>query len=104
MEIKEQAEARAALLAYKELVESKGWKRLTEIANAQKFIREQDIFLKPLKSHDETLEQEYKKGELSGIALFLNIPEIEIKKFTELLNRQEKENATSDKQEPESGE
>lgn len=96
MEIKEQAAARAALSDYKELVETKGWKRLVEIAKAQRFNREQSIILTPLQSMDEAFGQEYKKGEISGIALFMNIPGIEVKKFGEMLNAEENKDADSD--------
>jgi len=49
-----------------------------EIANAQMETRKQSVFLTPLKSLDETLAQEYQKGEIAGIHLFMNLAEVRI--------------------------
>ena len=60
------------------LREHSGYKYLMEIAAAQIETRRQAVFLKPLKSMDETLEQEYLKGELSGITLFSQMVDIRV--------------------------
>ena len=64
------------------LREHDGYKYLIEIAQAQIETRRQAVFLKPLKSMDEILEQEYLKGELSGITLFSQMVDIRVEELT----------------------
>lgn len=66
-----------------QLKEQKGFRYLMEIAQAQIDSRQQQIFLTPLKSLDETLGQEFLKGELSGITLFKRFVDIRIEALTE---------------------
>jgi hypothetical protein len=68
------------------------------VANAQVESRQQTIILNPLKSMDETLEQEYKKGEVAGIMLFKELIDIQIKALQdeiESLLAEEEENGNA---------
>lgn len=49
------------------LISHPGWKYLQDVLAAQVETRDQQIRRTPLKSMDEALEQEYKKGEAAGI-------------------------------------
>lgn len=60
------------------LVDSRGWKRLMQIAQAQIETRRNNYEAKPLKAIDETLEQEFLKGEVTGIRTFCQLPTDEI--------------------------
>ena len=60
----------------KSLQEHRGYLYFMEIAKAQRVIRTSTVLLNPLKTMDEVLEQEYKKGEIAGITLFENLVEI----------------------------
>jgi hypothetical protein len=78
------------------LLKSPGFMTLMNIATSQVEARKQSIFLNPLKSMDEVLEQEYKKGEISGISLFKEMVNIQIKSLEDeietLLKNQENSN------------
>ena len=54
------------------LISSPGWKTLKAIGMTQASIRENQVLLKPTVN---PLEQEYQKGEIQGIKLFLQYPE-----------------------------
>lgn len=75
------------------LVESRGWKRLQKITAAQIETRRNGYEAKPLKSLDETLEQEFLKGEVVGIRTFIQLPYDEIEdlqtQIAELLKENE---------------
>lgn len=73
------------------LKEHAGYQYLMAIAERQRETRHQAIFLKPLKSLDETLEQEYLKGELSGITLFMRMVDIRIDDLTNDITQRLKE-------------
>ena len=62
------------LRAMEELVESDGWQYLVQIAKNQTAAREGTLRA-PLESQDGVFLQEFVKGELSGIATFLALPE-----------------------------
>lgn len=87
-----------ALQDFKELKETKGWKRFLEIAKAQQEVRKHAVILVPLEHLDEALSQEFMKGEYAGIGLLLAIPETEISKYAELIkaNEVDKENEDED--------
>ena len=54
-----------------QLVETEGWKLLEAAAKVQSTSRQNEIMLKPT---ENPLLQEYCKGEVQGIALFLRLP------------------------------
>ena len=60
------------------LVKSPGWARQAELVDMQVDLRKNQIVSEPCKSLDDTLAQEYMKGEVSGMALFARMPFIEI--------------------------
>jgi len=70
-----------------------------QIAEAQVKTRQDEIILKPLKTQDEILEQEYSKGECSGIKLFIRMLPTMIEsldeEIAERLRKEEEENANS---------
>ena len=55
-----------------DLVEMPGWKFLAEAAKVQAQSRENEVMLKPT---ENPLTQEYLKGEVQGIKLFVTLPE-----------------------------
>ncbi len=57
----------------KKLEQSFEYKQLLKIAEEQIARRENEIILTPLKTHDAVFEQEFAKGEVSGIKLFTNM-------------------------------
>ncbi len=54
------------------LISSPGWKDIVLVAKAQLQARENQILLKPT---ENPLAQEYQKGEVQGIKLFVQYPE-----------------------------
>lgn len=54
-----------------ELVSSAGWKFLVTAAEGQALERKNQVLLKPTK---DPYEQEYMKGEIQGLSLFVEIP------------------------------
>ncbi len=98
MKIEDRREYEGALRDFKDLIKSKGWKRLSEVGQAQQEVRKHAVILTPLKELDNALEQEFMKGEYAGIGLLLAIPETEISKYNELikLNQVKKENEDED--------
>jgi hypothetical protein len=89
-------EARARLQGFRELLSSKGWALLGEILQRQIALRTDTIVLTPLKTADEAFEQEFKKGEVSGMKLFATLPKTVIDEITALFEQKEKEHARSD--------
>jgi hypothetical protein len=65
----------------------RGYADLIRIANVQLESRKQKVFLNPLKAMDEVLEQEYAKGEISGIALFTKIIDVQIAELEREINQ-----------------
>lgn len=55
-----------------QLISSPGWKTIVQIAKGQLNLRENEILLKPT---ENPLAQEYQKGEVQGIKLFVQYPE-----------------------------
>jgi hypothetical protein len=55
-----------------ELIETEGWKFISEAAKVQAMSRENEVMLKPT---ENPLAQEYLKGEVQGIKLFTTLPE-----------------------------
>lgn len=58
------------------LANSPGWAKLREGALSQIEGRIESLILSSLKGMDEVLEQEYRKGEIAGLKLFLELPAI----------------------------
>lgn len=96
-------ELQEELFRLRELQRNPGYKYLLEIAEAQLETRKQAVFLNPLKSMDEVLEQEYKKGEIQGITLFTQIVETRAKDLEDTIlelttNEVEKDNERRNEQ------
>lgn len=70
-------EVRRTLHRFHSLVRSPGWAELREVALAQIATR-QNLNLGPIKDTSGIYEQEYRKGEVAGIQLFLSLPDIQI--------------------------
>lgn len=85
MKIENRREYQGALIDFKDLIVTKGWKRLLEIGKAQRKFRMQNVCLNPLEKLDGALGQEFMKGEYAGMGILMAIPETEIDKFEELL-------------------
>lgn len=83
-EVRELQEQRSSL---KNLIEHPGYKWLMKLAESQRLARTGEILLNPLKTMDEVLEQEYKKGEVHGIMLFETIAESHVLSLEEEINR-----------------
>jgi hypothetical protein len=81
---------------FQALRKSPGWAQLLEILNEQFKVREQAVFLTPCNSIDQTLEQEYKKGEGAALLLVMKMPDVIIANMEEevrtTLAQLEKEN------------
>lgn len=58
------------------LVKLPAWEKLMRYASEQLTGRIDNIILNPVNGADDTLKQEYLKGEVSGIKLFTKMPEI----------------------------
>lgn len=69
---------RKVLRDLQELVKSPGWAQVLDLCAEQLYNRGEMIFKVPLMSMDEVLGQEYSKGEMAGIALFKEMPELTI--------------------------
>jgi len=90
----------------KELVATPGWKFLMEIAEAQRMVRSNKILLTP-RAADEMTIQEFEKGEVAGVLLFMNMPATaiealsdEIEEWKKVLNLNEEENEDGDRPAP----
>lgn len=73
----------AALVELRQLVKSSGWARLLRVAQEQVDTRTNTLILTPLESMDRMFEQEFKKGEISGIRLFLSLPESAVESLSQ---------------------
>ena len=85
-------EARRALHDLRGLLNHPGWDRLGEILEAQAFNRTQQVIKVPLETMDGTLEQEFMKGEISGLELFRLLPSTVIEQLE--LTVKEKDDGT----------
>ena len=77
------------LSEFHSLVKSQGWDRLLKIASAQIEPRKNKILYEPLRTRDATLEQEFMKGEIAGIALFMRLPQDRIADLKDLMKANE---------------
>lgn len=57
------------------LLQSQGWALLNKHVQAQIDARTDAIILTPLSRMDDTLEQEYKKGEIAALRLTMVLPQ-----------------------------
>lgn len=89
-------ELQEELSDWKSLLEQRAVKRWLELAREQMENRKQAVFLNPLESLDNSLRQEFQKGEISGIYLFSRIPEIQVAALESDIEKYEEaiENAT----------
>lgn len=74
------------------LLKSQGWARLSSIAEAQVKTRTAGV-LAPRKLGNE-FEQEFQKGEISGIRLFMQLPSISVEDFDRQLTEMGDPDAT----------
>jgi hypothetical protein len=74
-------------LNWARLKDTPGYQQLMAIAAMQVEGRKQAVFLTPLKSLDGALEQEYQKGEISGIELFRQLVDIRMADLADEINR-----------------
>lgn len=65
------------------LLEHPGFVEYLRILEAQIESRRNSIFLKPLKSMDEALEQEYRKGEIAALLLAKELTAIQLREVNE---------------------
>ena len=75
-------EAREALEEMRALVLQPGWARISKIAQAQIEARKNEVLLQPT---TDTYAQEYMKGEIQGIQLFVNLPRKLVEENKDLL-------------------
>lgn len=90
----------------KKLQESAPFKFVMSTADSQIKTRTDNIILRPLANLDESLAQEYAKGEVAGIRLFTQMVPTMIETLDEdiaELIEKEKENATSENADETSG-
>ena len=65
------------------LVKSRGWARLVERLEGQCKTREINVVHTPCKNMEAVFEQEYQKGELSGMYLAVKLPLVLIETYKE---------------------
>ena len=65
-----------------ELVATEGWQRMVEIAKAQTDAKKGQVLYQPTEA---PLAQEYTKGEIHGIELFISIPKAVLEESEGLL-------------------
>lgn len=77
----------------KVLLDSEGWQLYRSIIERQQTSRFDQVVLQPLTSHDQTLGQEYLKGEIQGLRLALALPQVLFESATEQVRslRQQRE-------------
>lgn len=75
---------------FQELIKSPGWAQLVDYAEKQMNARRINVE-GPSGGLDGCITQEYEKGEIAGIRLFLNIPAVAMEQFTEQLEELKKE-------------
>ena len=69
-------QARETITRFRNLGKSPEWEQLVEYANGQIERRRNELELKPLREIGEVLFEQYLKGEIAGVRLFLAMPEI----------------------------
>ena len=67
-----------ALHLWKALSEHRGWQMLYKLAEEQRAMRQNTVCLTPVSSFGEVLAQEFAKGEVSGLALLITLPEVQM--------------------------
>lgn len=70
----------------RDLVKSRGWVRLNSLAEAQVKTRTANA-LKPLGQNSTPYEAEFLKGEIAGIRLFMQLPDLAIESLREQLTK-----------------
>lgn len=69
------------------MIGTAGWKRLCQLAAVQVQGRQNEILLQPT---ENAAKQEYQKGELQGIQLFVKLPELSIEMAKDLMAEAQK--------------
>ena len=80
-------EAKQMADEFQHMIGTAGWKRLKQLAEVQVQGRTNEILLKPTENQ---AMQEYQKGELQGIQLFLRLPELSIEMAKDLMAEAQK--------------
>lgn len=75
----------------RDLLKSQGWAQVCRVAEDQLKVRRDSFELTPLKGMDEVLEQEFKKGEVAAIRLFIGLPQTVVDDIEEQLKQHEGE-------------
>lgn len=81
--------------AMKGLLASDGWKVYCDVIEKQQVVRFDGIILNPLASMDQVLEQEYKKGEIAGLRMCLQLPQTLLSVAEEALRQQREQRDAS---------
>ncbi len=84
--LQEQKELWASLQAHA------GWKALAALVEEQMSTRINGILFHPLTSNDEVLGEQYVKGEVAAMRLFIELPRLEEERVSEELQKEETEN------------
>lgn len=71
------------------LSNSEGWAVLCRYAARQSEVRTRNVVHTPCVSMEAVFEQEYEKGEISGIFLIMNLPEVLQKELKVLIKERE---------------
>ena len=74
-------------------LDSPVWKMLDALYAEQVHLRQQNVLLTPLRSADSIYEQEFQKGEATGIELARNLPTNVLESLIVDIKREEEENA-----------
>lgn len=69
-------EVQEELALVRGLVKHSAWKQLMDIAAKQLTTRTDNVILVPVAGADACYGQEFMKGEIAGIRLFMNLPRI----------------------------
>ena len=86
-------ERRAAL---RELLKSPGWRLFAEAVQEQNDSAVAGAIMRPLKSLDESLEQEFVKGTITGRAALVSLPETLLEQVEAEIQLMEKSNVQAD--------
>lgn len=79
-----------------ELKKQPGWAWLMQVAKVQLDSRKGMVLLRPLASMDEVLSQEFAKGEISGIQLFVDLVDLRVADLSEQIEERLNEDSATD--------
>jgi len=89
--MRDKREVQEELALVRGLIKHSAWGQLMEIASKQLTTRTDNIILVPVTGADACFGQEFMKGEIAGIRLFMNLPRILEEQLTDELAQMEKE-------------